>query len=88
MSRYKVDICGINTSTLKALTNKENYELFIKMKAGDPFARDDLIKSMVNNYKLFDKSDEGNGINDRRCRSTRSTSSSCEICERFSCNNG
>ena len=25
-------------------------------------ARDDLIKSMVNNYKLFDKSDEGNGI--------------------------
>ena len=25
-------------------------------------ARDDLVKSMVNNYKLFDKSDEGNGI--------------------------
>lgn len=49
MSRYKVDICGINTSTLKALTNKENYELFIKMKAGDPFARDDLING---NLKL------------------------------------
>ena len=49
MSRYKVDICGINTSTLKALTKKENYELFIKMKAGDPFARDDLING---NLKL------------------------------------
>lgn len=43
MSRYKVDICGINTSTLKVLTNEENHNLFIKMKNNDPFARDDLI---------------------------------------------
>lgn len=49
MSRYKVDICGINTSTLKALTNEENYELFQKMHDGDPFARDDLING---NLKL------------------------------------
>lgn len=49
MSKYKVDICGINTSTLKALTNEENYHLFIKMKDGDPFARDDLING---NLKL------------------------------------
>lgn len=43
MSRYKVDICGINTSSLKPLTNEENYALFNKMKLGDPFARVDLI---------------------------------------------
>ena len=43
MSRYKVDICGINTSSLKPLTNEENYALFNKMKSGDPFAREDLI---------------------------------------------
>lgn len=49
MSRYKVDICGINTSTLKSLTNEENYALFQKMQEGDPFARDDLING---NLKL------------------------------------
>ena len=49
MARYKVDICGINTSSLKALTNEENYELFRKKMEGDPFARDDLIKG---NLKL------------------------------------
>ena len=49
MSKYKVDICGINTSLLKPLTNEENYQLFIKMKNGDPFAREDLIKG---NLKL------------------------------------
>lgn len=49
MSRYKVDICGINTSTLKALTNEENYALFQKMQNGDSFARDDLING---NLKL------------------------------------
>ena len=57
MSKYKVDICGINTSTMKVLTNEENYNLFAKMKEGDPFAREDLIKgnlklvlSMVKKY--------------------------------------
>ena len=49
MSKYKVDICGINTSLLKPLTNEENYQLFIKMTNGDPFAREDLIKG---NLKL------------------------------------
>lgn len=49
MSKYKVDICGINTSTLKALTNEQNYELFKRKAEGDPFARDDLIKG---NLKL------------------------------------
>lgn len=49
MSRYKVDISGINTSLLKSLTNEENFELFKRMREGDPFARDDLING---NLKL------------------------------------
>ena len=49
MAKYKVDISGINTSSLKALSNEENLCLFKKMEEGDPFARDDLIKG---NLKL------------------------------------
>ena len=49
MAKYKVDISGINTSSLKPLTNEQNLELFQKMKEGDPFARDDLING---NLKL------------------------------------
>ena len=49
MSKYKVDLCGINTANLKVLTNEENIQLFKKMQAGDKFARDDLIKG---NLKL------------------------------------
>ncbi len=49
MSKYKVDIVGVNTSNLKVLTNEENIELFKKMHSGDPFARDDLING---NLKL------------------------------------
>ena len=49
MSKYKVDICGINTANLKVLTNEENLILFDKMHKGDIFARDDLIKG---NLKL------------------------------------
>ena len=49
MARYKVDICGINTSKLKVLSNEENYELFKKMQEGDPFARDEIING---NLKL------------------------------------
>ena len=49
MAKYKVDISGINTSNLKVLTNEENNQLFLKLKNGDPSARDDLIKG---NLKL------------------------------------
>ena len=49
MSRYKVDICGVNTSSIKVLSNEENYQLFEKMHQGDPFAREDLING---NLKL------------------------------------
>lgn len=40
----KVEIANTNTSKLKVLTNKENKELFLKMKAGDTSAREELIK--------------------------------------------
>lgn len=49
MSKYKVNICGLNTAKLKNYSNKENIELFLKMKNGDPFARNDLVKG---NLKL------------------------------------
>ena len=49
MAKYKVDISGINTSSLKPLTNEQNLELFKKMQEGDPFAREDLING---NLKL------------------------------------
>ena len=49
MARHKVDICGVNTANIKVLSSEETKELFDKMKAGDPFARDDLING---NLKL------------------------------------
>ena len=49
MSKYKVDICGINTANLKVLSNEENNLLFKKMHEGDMFARDELING---NLKL------------------------------------
>ncbi len=49
MSKYKVDICGINTNNLKVLTNEENILLFKKMHSGDKLAREDLING---NLKL------------------------------------
>lgn len=39
----KVEICGIDTSKLKVLTEKEKNELLIKVKAGDKKAREELI---------------------------------------------
>lgn len=39
----KVEICGVNTSKLKTLTDEEKRELLIRTKAGDSAARDELI---------------------------------------------
>ena len=39
----KVEICGVNTSKLKTLTDEEKRELLIKAKAGDASAREELI---------------------------------------------
>lgn len=39
----KVEICGIDTSSLKVLTEKEKIELIKKSKEGDTVARDKLV---------------------------------------------
>lgn len=39
----KVEICGIDTSTLKVLTEKEKCELIEKSKQGDKYAREKLV---------------------------------------------
>ena len=49
MARHKVEISGVNTSNIKVLSSGKTKELFIKMKNGDPFAREDLING---NLKL------------------------------------
>lgn len=49
MARHKVEICGVNTANIKVLSSEEQIELFRKMQAGDPFAKDELIKG---NLKL------------------------------------
>jgi RNA polymerase sporulation-specific sigma factor len=40
----KVEICGVNTSKLPVLSNKEKDELFIKIKNGDKEAREEFIQ--------------------------------------------
>lgn len=49
MARHKVEICGVNTANMKVLSADETRKLFVKMKEGDPFAREDLIQG---NMKL------------------------------------
>ena len=39
----KVDICGVNTSRLKVLSQAETNELLLRAKDGDTAARDKLI---------------------------------------------
>ncbi len=39
----KVEICGVNTSKLKLLTEEEKKELLTKSKQGDKYAREELI---------------------------------------------
>ena len=45
----KVEICGVNTSKLKVLTDEEKTELLKKARSGDKFAREELING---NLKL------------------------------------
>ncbi|MBQ8752227.1 MAG: RNA polymerase sporulation sigma factor SigG [Clostridia bacterium] len=40
----KVEICGVNTATLKVLTEAEKIELLRRMQAGDRKARDELVQ--------------------------------------------
>lgn len=44
MAQGKVEICGVNTSRLPILSEKEKEELFVRIKAGDQEAREEYIK--------------------------------------------
>ena len=44
MAAYKVEICGVNTSTLPILKEEEKAELFRKIRQGDLAAREAYIK--------------------------------------------
>ncbi|MFD2704884.1 RNA polymerase sporulation sigma factor SigG [Salibacterium lacus] len=43
MARSKVEICGVDTSKLPVLKNKEMRELFSQMQHGDEMAREELV---------------------------------------------
>ena len=43
MQYNKVEICGVNTSKLKVLTEKEKTELLKRVREGDKKAREELI---------------------------------------------
>lgn len=62
MSKYKVEISGINTSNLKVLKHQEMVSLFTKMKNGDSRAREELIegnlKLVLSILKRFKTTDE------------------------------
>lgn len=62
MARNKVEISGVNTSTLPVLTNEEMKELFIRMQNGDQMARNDLVEgnlklvlSILRRFKTHDE---------------------------------
>lgn len=49
MAKHKVDIVGVNTSSIKVLTNDEMKELFKRLRNNDDKAREKLING---NLKL------------------------------------
>ncbi|MBP3398874.1 MAG: SigB/SigF/SigG family RNA polymerase sigma factor [Erysipelotrichaceae bacterium] len=49
MGKFKVDLCGVNTSELPVLSNEEMRVLFQKLKEGDKSAKEKLI---LGNLKL------------------------------------
>lgn len=49
MSKFKVDITGIDTNSLKVLTNEEMVELFEEVKKGNELAKDEIVNG---NLKL------------------------------------
>lgn len=44
MASYKVEICGVNTSTLPILKESEKKDLFVRIKNGDLTARETYIR--------------------------------------------
>lgn len=62
MALNKVEICGVNTSSLPILKPDEKEELFQKIKRGDPYAREQYIKGnlrlVLSVIKRFQNSNE------------------------------
>lgn len=62
MALNKVEICGVNTSKLPVLSEKEKEELFVKIKQGDQEARETYIKGnlrlVLSVIKRFSNSNE------------------------------
>ena len=58
----KVEICGVNTARLKTLTAAQMDELMIRAKAGDAYARQQLIEGnlrlVLSVIQRFDKRGE------------------------------
>lgn len=59
MSKYKVDITNLNTSTIKVLKSEEMVELFKRYQAGDLQAKEELVngnlKLVLSILKKFNK---------------------------------
>ena len=64
MSKYKVELTGINTSSLKVLTNEEMQILFSRFNAGDEIAKEELIEGnlrlVLSILKSFNKNNKFN----------------------------
>ena len=58
----KVELCGVNTSKLPLLREKEKEELFRRIRQGDKLAREEYIKGnlrlVLSVMKRFDSSNE------------------------------
>ena len=58
--KQKVEICGMDTSSLKRLTFKESEELLMRIKEGDEKAREEFIlancRLVLSIIRRFDKS--------------------------------
>jgi len=61
MSKYKVDITGLNTNEIKVLTNEEMTTLFTRYQQGDLHAKEELIngnlKLVLSILRSFNKND-------------------------------
>ncbi len=49
MARHKVEICGVNTASLKVLNNEEMKDLFVRFKNGEIKAKEEIVNG---NLKL------------------------------------
>ena len=63
MSLYKVEICGVNTSKLPLLTEKEKEELWDKIEKGDREAREKFIQGNLRLVLSITKRFAGNNEN-------------------------